>query len=358
MLPYIILSLSPVLWGFFANALYRSPRNIQKRSRLVVILTGISLFLMIALRSRELGSTDSAIYYGIWETLSQLSFQEMLIYSATSRLEGGFLFVTWVLSHIPCFTNPQFIFVFSGLIIAVSYCSFVYKYCDDVILGLTMFICLGLYSFVVQGLRQAVAMSICVLAIPYCLDRKFLQFVLMVVLASLFHKTAVTFLAVYFLYNRKMDAKTLLVTVGILTVVVMFSGELVTIMNGVFDMSYNTPVDSGGFVAVAVYVLTLAVGWFFRKKSENDKEYCFFYYLTFLGFSIYILRYFGTLALERVSFFFMEGQLILLPNSLRNTKKGKKLMIVIIWILSLLLYYYRIRNSTYRFFWQEEIFRF
>lgn len=352
MIPYIALSLSPVLWGILASLIYQSSRNIDKKRRLVVVLSGICIFAMIALRSRELGSLDSTIYYQHWETLSRLSFQELLLFIQTSRLEVGFLGACWLLSHIPCFVHPQYVFVFSGLIITIAYCRFILKYCDDVILGLTMFICLGLYSFLVQGMRQAIAMSICLMGIPFCRERKLIKFACTVAVAMLFHKIAVVFLVVYFLYNRKLDTKTLPITIGILVLVIMFSSQILGVANDVFDMSYGTAVETGGLIAVAIYVITLVVAWLFKGRNQWDKDYCFFYYITFWGGGLYILRYIGALAIERVSFFFMAGQLITLPNALRSIKEGKALAAFAIWILSILLFLYRQNGSAYYFFWQ------
>lgn len=352
MIPYIALSLSPVLWGILASLIYQSSRNIDKERRLVVVLSGISIFVMIALRSQELGSQDSAIYYQYWETLSRLSFQELVLFIKTSRLEVGFLGVCWLLSHIPCFVHPQYVFVFSGLIITIAYCRFILKYCDDVILGLTIFICLGLYSFLVQGMRQAIAMSICLMGIPFCGERKLIKFACIVAVAMLFHKVACVFLVVYFLYNRRMDTNTLLVTIGISILIIVFSNKILGVANDIFDMSYGTAVESGGGVAVAIYAITLMVAWLFRGRNQLDKDYCFFFYITFLGGSLYVLRYIGALAIERVSFFFMAGQLVTLPNALRSIKNGKALATFAIWTLSILLFLYRQNGSAYYFFWQ------
>lgn len=352
MIPYIAFSLSPLFWGFLASLMYQNSRNIDKERRLVAVLSGINIFVMIALRSQELGSQDSAIYYQYWETLSRLSFQELILFIKTSRLEVGFLGVCWLLSHIPCFVHPQYVFVFSGLIITIAYCRFILKYCDDVILGLTMFICLGLYSFLVQGMRQAIAMSICLMGIPFCRERKLIKFASTVAVAMLFHKTAVVFLVVYFLYNRKLDTKTLLITISILVLTIVFSSEILNVANDIFDMSYGIPVETGGWIAVAIYVITLVVAWIFRGCNQWDKDYCFFFYFTCLGGSLYIMRYIGALAIERVSFFFMAGQLATLPNALRSIKDGKKLVIFAIWVLSILLFLYRQTGSVYRFFWQ------
>lgn len=354
MLPYIMLSLAPLIWGFIGSALYPNSDLYWKRRKFITIATGICLFLMIALRSKDLGSTDSDQYYNLWKSLSGLSFDNFVFYVNNSRLEFGFLSVTWILSSVHIFSDPQFIFVFSGLLFSICIGKFIYENCDDVILSWTMFITLGLYTFMVQGLRQAIAISICISSISLCKERKFAKFLILVLIASLFHKTALVFLAVYFLYNRKMNSNSLLILLSVLIAVIGASQLILSVGNNLFGMNYEGAVDSGGFVAVAIYVITLLLAWLFRGESQEDPDYCFFFYLTFIGFAIYLLRYFGALALERISFYFMIGQIVSLPASLRHVSKGKQIMILGIWFLSIMLFIYRIDGSSlipYRFFW-------
>lgn len=356
MLPYIMLALSPLGWKLIANSLYKNSNNHEYINRFVIVATGISLFLMIGLRSKELGSTDSRQYCYYWELLHEFSFEELVSYSKDSRLEIGFLGSVWLLSHIPLFAPSQYIFVISGFVISFCVCKFIYRYCDDVTLGLTMYICLGLYTFMVQGLRQAIAMSICMLAVRYCIERKLLKFILMVLLASLFHQTAIVFCIVYFLYGLNLEMRTLLHVSILCIIMAFFSTKIIDIMNSFFGMKYGIAVESGGFVAVAIYLIILILCGLLAGDNKKDLNYCFFFYLTLLGFSVYVVRYIGALAAERISFYFMIGQLISLPSTLRSMDaKSKKLLKIAIMGLSFLLFAYRLNGSNllpYHFFWQ------
>lgn len=356
MLPYIFLSVSPLWWGLLANVLYRKSSAYEKRRKFIIVATGLTLFFMIALRCKDLGSSDSDQYYNYWKILSGLSFNDFLDYEKDSRLEIGFLFSTWLLSHIPCFVFPQFIFVFSSLVICITICKFIYQNVDDVILGLTIFICLGLYTFMVQGLRQSIAMCICVVAIEYCKKRKLIKFIFMIFFASLFHQTAIVFLLVYFLYTLKIELKSFMLMIFMWILMLVFCTKILSFFNSAFNMNYDTATESGGFVAVAIYILILIMSIVFAREKKTDSNYCFFFYLTFLGFEVYLIRYIGALIAERISFYFMFGQIVALPLALKNiTNSSSKIMKVIIWILCILLFIYRLRGSNllpYHFFWQ------
>lgn len=356
MMIYMLLAISPLFFGTMANIIYPEVDAGKKRRKFVLIITGICLFLIIALRNKRLGSADSLQYYNYWELLSKFSFQQFLAYAETSRLEIGFLFCTWLLSHIPWFYAPQFIFVFSGMVIVICYGKFIYQNCDNLVLGYTMLICLGLFTFMIQGLRQAVAMSICMVSIQYCKERKLLKFLVLILCASLFHQTAIIFLITYLIPKFRMNIQSLLIALVMLISVIIFSNRIISIANNFFGMEYGIPVESGGFVALSIYIIILICGWIFAGKYRDDADYNFFFYLTFCGCGIYIVRYFGALAVERISFYFMAGQLIALPAMLRNfTKNSKNILLIIIIILNILLFLYRLNGSElipYRFFWE------
>ena len=66
---------------------------------------------------------------------------------------------------------------------------------------------MGLPVFLLNfsGLRQAIAMGITALSFNFIKEKKPVQFILLVILASLFHKSAIVFLAMYPIYNIKLD---------------------------------------------------------------------------------------------------------------------------------------------------------
>ena len=159
MLIYLLYVSMPVLIWFAFTLFFRRPINssemIKKR---YVIFCGIALFLIIALRHYGVGSGDGEWYYLNWKFLSDKSFSEFLNVYGKVDVETGYMFTVWLLSSI--FKAPQFLFVFYGLLMAISVSYFIYKNCDDPVLAFVMFNCLGLWGFMVQGIRQGIAMCI------------------------------------------------------------------------------------------------------------------------------------------------------------------------------------------------------
>ena len=78
-----------------------------------------------------------------------------------------------VLSH--SFSGGQWLLIFSGVVFSLSVCLFTYRNSKNPVISLMVFNCLGLFNFMVQGLRQAIAMSICLFAYEQCKKKAFYQ---------------------------------------------------------------------------------------------------------------------------------------------------------------------------------------
>lgn len=354
---YISLAVMPSIL-FFLIPRKLIFRNNNSWRKIYVALCGLFLFLMIALRHYSVGSTDSLNYYNNWGMLRDSSFSQMWAMAEQSKMETGYLFTVWILSRV--FYWQQFVFIFSGLLFTVAVCRFLYKNCDNLLIGFTMFICLGLYTFIVQGLRQTVAMSICLFSIEFCKRRNFkcfLAFVLLIILAMQYHQTAIVFFPIYFLYGKKLNSIWTLAILFGYAIILYFSGYIIDVANDIFDRNYHRAIDGGGFVAVAIYLIVLAVGVLSSSREDKEnKNFSFFIHLTIIGTVIFLMRYVGTLAAERISFYFMFGQLVILPNTVqRFESKTKKILIFLIIMLSVALFAYRLSSSDlipYLFYWQ------
>ena len=359
---YLFLAISPLIFLPIVDLYCKSSINENnKAKKIYLFLCGTVLFLIIALRNKNLGSSDSSNYYNNWMFLSGLNFQDAKIYIANARMESGYLYTVWILSRV--FVDPQWCFILSGLLFSISICRFIYLNSEDVALSLVMYVCLGLYTFMVQGLRQSIAMSICLFAIELVKKKKPIKFLFIVLLACLYHESAVVFVLVYLLQWKKFSSEYKFQIAFLAGVLLCLTPLIISIGNQILDSNYTVPVDGGGWVATAIYFIIIISAFIFlsnKKKlhpklfNEKEKNYVLFLSITVLGACFYLMRYFGTLAIERISFYFMFGQIILLPNVINTFDKKTKIIInFIVIILSIALFIYRFIGSDlvpYTFF--------
>lgn len=355
---YLFFATIPVLVSMAVSFGYKKSIKFNDKARRTFLLwCGIAMFMMIALRHKDVGSNDSNNYFENWELLSSLSFDGFKAFTIESNFETGYLLFVWVFSHI--FPSGQAVFILSAILFTVAVCKFIYINSDDPELSFVMYICLGLYTFMAQGLRQSMAMSICLFAIEFCKKRKFLPFMLLVLLATTFHTSAIVFAIIYFIYGFTLNIRTGILSIGMSGLLLIFSRQLAAIGNMLFEREYEGEVEAGGFVAVAIYIIILVVAIVFSGKRRKDRDYSFFFFMTMLGAVFYLMRYTEVQIAERISFYFMFGQLIVLPNAISRFDKQVAFIVkCVVMALSFLLFAYRLQGDglvVYRFFWQVAV---
>ncbi len=353
---YLLYVISPVfVWAFLGLFKQKSLKSEKKRTILFLIICGILMTLMIGLRNKSLGSEDTLFYYRNWEWLSRLSWNDLLKHMSISDLEYGYQIYTWSLSQI--FPNGQWALIFSGALFASAVCVFTYKNSKNPVISLIVFHCLGLFNFMVQGLRQAIAMSICLFAYEQCKKRHFFRFILLVLLASLFHASAVVFAVVYFLRWLKLDLKSLAIFSVLTFIALLLLPTIFDFMNFVMDEEYDmvSEAEGGGLVAILIYAVIILFGLIFKDRS--DKHYPLFIYSAIVAAVAMILRNSISAIVERISFYFAFGQMIVLSNSISSLKEPRERVLLNVAAIALCfgVAIYKASYSElipYTFFWQ------
>ena len=355
MIWYLLLAACPFVVAPIVNTYYKSSiiKN-DKAKKTFLFWCGLALFLMISLRHYSVGSTDSMNYYNNWLEMQRISFGQLKNQLINSEMEPGYLTVVWALSKV--FRDAQFLFVFTGGFFSFSVCRFIYKNSEDPTLSFVMYITLSLFTFMIQALRQAIAMCICLFAIEFCKKRKIIPFILLVLLAMSFHTSAIAFIPVYFLGLIPLKMSTYAAAFAVSGALLAFSGPLINYANEWYGSEYYRVVDSGGFIALAVYILILLVAFLYQDKCRDKKLFDFFFLLTFFGATVYSMRYIGGLIAGRMSNYYMFGQVILLPNIIGRMERQTKIIVYMITLaLCILLFAYRLSTSDlipFMFYWQ------
>ncbi len=348
---YLALSAFPVLFGFCFPRLKTS-----KRQKIVYLaICGLVMWFVMGCRHHLLGSEDTTNYYERMRMAIQSPYWEA--FYEPDLYEKGFQYFVFLLSRV--FHDPQWLLIITSLIFVVSILYFTYKNSDELPLALATYITLGLMTFHMQGMRQALAMSICLFAYEQAKKKHLLRFILLVLFATLFHQTAIVFFVVYIACQFKLNLKNIVAMLGVSAVAVAFSPFLVDLANRIFEKEYDDIVDSGGFVATAIYVIIFAVSLLYFYKNKKDDRSPLVYVLI-IGMATFIMRYVGVRIAERVSYYFAFSQIGLLPLATNlMVKKDRIYVYVAVAILQIALFAYRLHESNlvvYQFFWERSFF--
>lgn len=356
MLNYTLYMVSPLAVEFVLLLIFKkSVNNSVKMRRMYIIIMGVIIALMIGLKSAKVGAGDSIIYLRNWDAMQKVPWWEIPKAFGKIDFEKGYLLFVWIFSNILRWN--QFLFILYGGFVAFSICRILYLNAKDLVLSLVMFSSLGLFAFLVQGLRQGFAICICLIAVEFAQKRRPVLFFAFVVLAMFFHASAFVFAVVYFLPLLKMNISSGIIF-GIIAVVGFFFVDRIYLLGNFFmNDSYvigDTKDSGGGIITLVVYILILLFAIIFADKKEHKTR--LFFYMTVCGALCFAMRFSYTTILQRVVHYFSIAEAILLSNVLMRFEKRQRL--VFRYIIILLCYgiaFYKTSYSLlipYLFFWQ------
>lgn len=105
------------------------------------------------------------------------------------------------------FENPQAILIITSLIILTGYALFIYKNSKMVWLSVFLFFTLGYFGAIMNTIRHQIAIVILLFSYNYIRENKFIKFIGIVLIAPLFHNTAIIFLVAYPISKCKFSYK-------------------------------------------------------------------------------------------------------------------------------------------------------
>ncbi len=170
------------------------------------------------------------------------------------------------------------IFICSIIIIGI-YSLMIYRYSPMYLVSVLIFLFLGDWTGSFNGIRQYLAAAVVFAGHRYILKRRFVPYLLTVLLAMLFHKSAAVMILPYFLFARKPDA-TQFIILAAGTLIVRLSYDVVINLIGLFK---GTIIDwNDAYMTRDINPLRIAVGFvpvilFFtscdRKRMNKTQEF-------------------------------------------------------------------------------------
>lgn len=205
MILYIILIIIILLLGgiFDVNKSQR-----YKKTYLIFIFS--ILTLISALRSSTVG-VDTMQYVKAYNLINNIPWYDY----DTLWYEWGFFALCKILNYFT--RDPQILIIISSIIIMSSVGRFIYKNSSNVVISSFLFLTLNLYFNYMNIMRQALAISIVLIGYEYLKENNFIKYVILVVLASLFHQSAICCL-VLIIFKKLNYNKNIMLIWGVITV--------------------------------------------------------------------------------------------------------------------------------------------
>jgi hypothetical protein len=160
-----------------------------------------SMVLTAGLRDRTVG-TDTGAYVRYFADVRTLADVATV---GREMGEYGFWILTW-LGHFV--SNEYVVFLFAvALIVVGCYQRVITAYSVNIGISFFVFITMGFYTNFFNTTRQGIACAVYALAIGPILERNFKKYIMYVLLAFLFHKSAIVLLPMYFVFSKTSTVK-------------------------------------------------------------------------------------------------------------------------------------------------------
>ncbi|MGF1853491.1 EpsG family protein [Vibrio satsumensis] len=188
-----------IIYVFLLFSLFLLSPDLNDRTKLV------STFFIFVLTSALLGlrsiyvGVDTNEYYWIYSLSSNNPAHEYI-----ETLEPSFILINKMFSLFS--EDASIMILFISVFVMLSVSIFIYRYSNCLFLAWLGFLSFGQFFAFHNVMRQSLAVAIVLFSVKYILNRNFLAFLLILLLAFSFHYSAIVFLPVYFFNQLKFSS--------------------------------------------------------------------------------------------------------------------------------------------------------
>jgi len=222
----------------------------------------LPMFIIIGFRASYIGA-DTVVYLRHFLTVY---YADLDFAIENSRMEAGYIrFVKYVGYLTKSAYTYQIIYT---AIYFIGYYSFAKLLERETGFKFVYFvITLGLFYFMLTGVRQNLAISICLFSVQFLHKRKYVIVALLMCLAFTFHKSSLMFVFVILLWNKNLNKKTLILLVAGLIIVSTYLVGFQKWANEQFEYTYGIEETGNGIVFLFIVSALTAFAWYYYKNE-------------------------------------------------------------------------------------------
>lgn len=334
----------------------------NKHRIVCVVMCVVGAWLVMALRSPWCGvdlyrGVGQMSYFWVFEKVQDCDFLQVVELQYNTGQEVGWLCLNKIVSIIS--SDFQFFLAVIALFIVGMIGFVIYKYSSNVYLSLLVYYTFGLYHFFFSGLRQGIAVSLTFLSYYFLDKKKYLWYVLLVLLASTMHSSALVFFIAYPVSKINFTPKkSLLLLGGVLCLLPFLSSIVGALTSILFPNRYQHYESGGGAITMFIvyaFIFVISLG----KQSEYMEKLRGIILFAVIGQSLGII---SSTSMTRIGFYFSVFFSLLIPE-LVNMYFGKNNRILGTFITSfifIMFFYLTVKDGyldvvPYYFFWEKPI---
>lgn len=316
------------------------------RRKAWVYFAALPMFALIAFRSASIGP-DTGVYRWMFTHIIDKGWS---VLQSGERVEIGFLVFEKIVS---LFTKDEFVYqIICAFIYFISVVEFACNFKGVEFDFLYLYGTLGVYKFMFTGVRQCLAMCICLWSFKFIEKRKFIGFIALLALAFTFHKSAILFLPAYFLYNRKKSSVTSLLMPLFIIALPFITPDLQGWMANFLSYDYAEieSTQNGYLSFLCILLISLFSIYMISIKSKNQdvKQIWRLNNISYFALVFWTMRLITRVA-ERPSYYSMFFTMVVFAYCLNliNDRRNRMMLKLVAYSLTFILFVYKMNVSLY-----------
>lgn len=359
-----------VIFAFILYLIIQNNDSHESRKKYVIIMT-IILIIIAGIRHEAVGN-DTFAYLNSFNTITYISWESIynnFIISFLDPTESelgkdpGMLVLNKLLSYF--ISNQQLYLSIMAASIIIPLGMFLIKTCVSLkqLLFAYSFYITFYYSYLpCSAIRQSIATGIILIGYLALIRGNIKKFILLVILAALFHKSSLIVFIFLLAYLTKKPRLLYTCTLLSFTLVLIFYNYLGTLLSNsneiyaTYGNSYFSSGKSKPFLIIILYIIFYLIGLFkintYKRQNTNHIIEMAMIGTALTTTFIPLVRLDPTL-IRITGYFVMWSFLFISESIFRYSRDLKKLILII----CLLLFIYRsyFSSTEYAFFWQDMI---
>lgn len=252
LIPIFLVSMVLAYLSHHMSAYNPMKQNYEHKERFFLIIMTFFMVLFVGLRTDY---NDTFTYRFIYEAIPE----DVALFEGIDWLElgenPGFVFTNRLLVNLG-FSTQSYIMFYAVITMSI-YVWFIHKYTSNIWLSFFLMFTMGIFTFPLAAIKQCMAVAFCVLATDRAIRKKYVSFVIFVIIAMLYHPYAMMYFVVPFLFFRPWSGMTYVMLIGTLIVAASLESLLGTMLS-ITDMM-GEGYDESSFTGEGVNVFRLAV---------------------------------------------------------------------------------------------------
>lgn len=321
MIPYFLLLLFSFLFCFVAKTnekhkyIIGAGETVSQNNFAVPIFFFI-VWLLLACRSVDVG-IDTSVYKQMFDFYSKQSFA----YLFNDDPEPLYRLLNWLVGR---FTDDFHIYL--AIVAAITVIPIYVLYKQDrrhSYLKIVLFANLSVFVMLFSGLRQAIAMSIGLIAYSFVKKKKLIAFLITVIIAMGFHTSAFMLFAMYPLYYLRLKKKHIYIIVPLIAIVYIFNKPIFGVLFDIMTL-FETRFDeiamsnTSAMTMIIVFVAFTLFAYIIPDDENVDAEFIGLRNYLLLATLLQCFTPLHTLAM-RMNYYYILFVPIIIPKVVEHT---------------------------------------